>query len=341
MKKFLKVLQARNKEFIRDREALGWNLAFPFLVIFGFAFMFSGGNDTLFKVGVHPNLDMNLGERRSVSTDNFLNTKYIQFIPSLELDETLEKLKRHQLDMVISLRDGEKYWINESSPKGYLLEKLLVSHEGTPAQQRQTVEGGEIRYVDWLISGLLAMNMMFSALFGVGYVIVRYRKIGVLRRLKATPLSALTFLSAQIVSRYLLIIGSTIVVYIGAHAFIHFRMAGSYFDLFIVMSLGAICLITLGLLIAARTASEEFAGGILNLISWPMMFLSGVWFSLEGANPWVKKLALAFPLTHVIDAARSIMTEGATLVAVQWNVFALIGMTALFLMIGSLTFRWE
>jgi ABC-type multidrug transport system permease subunit len=159
--------------------------------------------------------------------------------------------------------------------------------------------------------------------------------------LKATPLSAFTFLSAQIVSRYLLIIGSTIVVYLGSHFFIHYQMVGSYLDLFIVMSLGAICLITLGLLIAARTASEEFAGGILNLVSWPMMFMSGVWFSLEGAHPWVKKLALAFPLTHAIDASRAIMTEGATLMAVQGHVFALIAMSALFLLIGSLSFRWE
>lgn len=335
---FWKMLKARNMEFIRDREALGWNLAFPFLLIFGFAFMFRGGDETIFKVGVHPSLE---APRPAVVAELF-KLKHVQFIPAPELSPAIDKVKRHQLDLVVALGDpsapGGKYWINSTSPKGYLLEKLMAAG-GLP--QKQSVEGREIRYVDWLVSGILGMNMMFSALFGVGYVIVRYRKNGVLRRLKATPLSAFTFLSAQIVSRYLLILGVTLVVYFGSHYFIQFQMLGSYADLFLVLSLGAVCLITMGLLIASRTSSEEFAGGLLNMLSWPMMFLSGVWFSLEGAHPWVRKLAMAFPLTHAIDASRAIMTEGATLASQSGHVLALAAMTAVFLAIGSLTFRWD
>jgi ABC-2 type transport system permease protein len=172
-------------------------------------------------------------------------------------------------------------------------------------------------------------------------VLVRYRKNGVPKRLKATPLSAVEFLTAQVASRMLLIMTVTVIVYFGTDVFVDFAMFGSYFSLFLVFSLGAISLVSLGLLVASRTASEEFAGGILNLISWPMMFLSGVWFSLEGTSPWVQKLSLIFPLTHVTSAARAIMIDGATLVQLSSQIMTLAGMTAVFLLLGALAFKWE
>jgi ABC-2 type transport system permease protein len=108
-----------------------------------------------------------------------------------------------------------------------------------------------------------------------------------------------------------------------------------------VFALGAICQIALGVLLAARTSNEELAGGLLNLVTWPMMFLSGIWFSLEGSAPWIVRLSRIFPLTHLIDAARAIMVDGAPLAAV-WPQLAWLGaMTAAFLAAGALLFRWE
>lgn len=185
------------------------------------------------------------------------------------------------------------------------------------------------------------MNMMFSALFGVGYVVVRYRKNGVLKRLSATPLTALEFLAAQIVSRLWLIMAITIAVYIGCHWLIGFAMYGSYLDLLLVYTIGAFAMISMGLIVAARVKSEEMAGGMLNMMSWPMMFLSGVWFSLEGLHPWVQKLALVFPLTHITQAARVIMLDGAGLSVVWPNILALAAMSIVFLILGVLMFRWE
>jgi ABC-type multidrug transport system permease subunit len=195
--------------------------------------------------------------------------------------------------------------------------------------------------VDWLVSGLLSMNMMFSALFGVGYNLVRYRKNGVLKRLKATPLRAAEFLAAQVVSRLILIMGVFAVVYHGSDYFLHFQRLGSLLDLYLIFALGSACLISLGLLVAARVTSEELAGGILNMLSWPMMFLSGVWFSLEGAPKALRLIAGMMPLTHLIDAARAVMTEGATLAQVAPHLCILAGMTLLFLVIGARTFRWD
>ena len=104
---------------------------------------------------------------------------------------------------------------------------------------------------------------------------------------------------------------------------------------------GAVSMISLSLVVAARITSEETAGGLLNLISWPMMFLSGVWFSLEGTNPVMQQLAEVFPLTHVTAAARSIMIDGAGLLDVSYHLVVLIVQSIVFLIVGALAFRWE
>lgn len=334
LKRLLAVFIARNKEFLRDRSALAWNLLFPVLIVAGFAFAFSGDATNQYKVALYKDPGPQLPTGAA-----FLQTKYVQFLPVDNLDKTITKVERHQVDMLID-RNNRHYWINTSSPKGYVLERILWSSVGN-SFKREEVTGREIRYVDWLLPGVLGMNMMFSALFGVGYVLVRYRKNGVLKRLKATPLSAVEFLVAQVASRMMLIMATIIVVYFGTDLFVNFAMYGSYFNLFLVFGVGAISLVSLGLMIASRTASEEFAGGILNLVSWPMMFLSGVWFSLEGVHPWVQKLALVFPLTHVTNAARAIMIDGAGLAQVSSDLLVLLAMSAVFLVAGALSFKWE
>jgi ABC-type polysaccharide/polyol phosphate export permease len=162
-----------------------------------------------------------------------------------------------------------------------------------------------------------------------------------LKRLKATPVTALEYLSVQIVSRLLLIMAITIFVFYGTNFFIGYAMHGSHLSLFLVFALGAVSMISLSLIIAARITSEETAGGLLNLISWPMMFLSGVWFSLEGTNPVVQNIAEFFPLTHVTAAARSIMIDGAGLLDNAYHLIILLVQSIIFLFIGDWAFRWE
>jgi ABC-type multidrug transport system permease subunit len=120
-----------------------------------------------------------------------------------------------------------------------------------------------------------------------------------------------------------------------------FEMNGSWLTFFAFLMLGAICLITMSLIIAARISSEELAEGLLNLMTWPMMLLSGVWFSLEGASPWVKTLSKAMPLTYLVDGARAILFDGAGF-AQLWPEIAVLGiMSVVFLAIGAWIFRWE
>ncbi|MCM0606336.1 MAG: ABC transporter permease [Xanthomonadaceae bacterium] len=342
LKRILAIFNTRNKEFYRDTAALAWSFAFPFLVVIGFWFAFSKGSQNQFKVGV-------VSTSQTATLTAFKKIDYIEFvdIPNENRESinlAIGKLKRHQYDMIVESNSGNsiQYWINSSSPKGYLVEKFLLgSRASNDKISQQKVEGKEIRYVDWLIAGMIAMNLMFGAFFGVGYTIVRYRKSGVLKRLKATPLTPFEFLLAQVFSRMVVMMGISSIVFVGTHLIVHFQMLGSYLDLFLVTALGSFCLICMSLVVAARISSEEFANGLLNLLSWPMMFLSGVWFSLEGADPMVKKFSQIFPLTHVIDASRAIMTEGATLSMVSYNLVTLAIMSAVFLLIGAILFRWE
>jgi ABC-type multidrug transport system permease subunit len=330
LRRFLAALQARNLEFLRDRTALSWNFIMPVLIVFGFAFMFSTGQEELYKVAVFG------GTQADQPLQTFLETRYLEIIPVSDLEHAIDKVDRHQLDLLLSPGDG-RYWINSTSPKGYMLEQILRPY----GLQREIVSGSEIRYVDWLIPGILGMNIMFSALFGVGYVIVRYRKNGVLKRLRATPLSAFEFLSAQIVSRILMIVTVSVLVYAGTDLVVDFRMAGSYWLLLLILFLGALSMISVGLLVAARITSEEAANGLLNLLSWPMMLLSGVWFSLEGSHPLVQNLSQTLPLTHMIDAARAVMIEGAGLQDVIGQLAVLALFSLIFVAIGSAIFRWE
>ncbi len=332
LKHFFAVFVARNREFIRDTSSWAWNAIFPVMLVIALTFAFGSDNRSLYKVAVSPAVP-------NASVSDFYETRYIRFLDADDSEAAKTKIERHQLDMYIDLGKGS-YLINDTSSNGYILERILVGSSGD-GLNKEIVSGREVRYVDWVMPGVLAMNMMFACLFGVGYVIVRYRKNGVLKRLKATPLTAFEFLSAQVVSRLWLIMAITVAVFIGTDFFLDFTMHGSYFTLFFLFTLGAVSLISMGLVVAARTASEELAGGLLNLLTWPMMLLSGVWFSMEGAHPWLQKLAMLFPLTHIIDGARAIMIDGANLFDIGWNVLFLFVVTVLFLVLGSWLFRWD
>ncbi len=332
---------ARNKEFYRDKSAFLWYILFPFLTILGFTVMFSQENKALYKVGViRLNPTKQIASR--VQYDNLKKTKFIKFIEFNSKESALKKLKRHRLDLLIDI-DSNKYWVSESSPNGYVVERLLLanisSYEG--GFEKQSIKGKSLPYAEWLLPGILGMNIMFSGLYGVGYSVVRYRKNGVLKRLSVTPVKPWEFLMAQIFSRMFLLIIMTFIVFFGCMAIFGFKFHGSYLDLILIIMLGGFCLISVGLIIASRSSSEEFANGVLNLVTWPMIFFSEVWFSLEGATPWVQKASRLLPLTNLVDATRKIMNDGAGLFDIQYQIISLVVMSLIFLLVGSLLFKWH
>ncbi|MGB5491054.1 MAG: ABC transporter permease [Woeseiaceae bacterium] len=330
------IFQGRNREFLRDRSTLAWNLLLPVVLMFGLSFAL-GGDRNAYTVGVLQDSDTIVEEQHP-----FLGMRYIKFVPVKDKDDALLKVSRHQLDLLVELGDAPRYWVNPDSAKGHFVELALLQAGTTapPTIDKQQITGEAIRYVDWVLPGILGMNMMFSCMFGVGYVVVRYRKNGFLKRLQATPLSSFEFITAQVASRMVLIMSITVFVYAGTHLFLDTRMDGNFFTLFLVALVGAISMISLGLVISARVTSEELAGGLLNMINWPMMLLSGVWFSLEGAGELAQNVAKIFPLTHVLTSARAVMLDGASLADVAPSLLALTALSALFIGIGAKVFRW-
>jgi ABC-type multidrug transport system permease subunit len=348
-RRILTILIARNREFYRDRAGLSWNILMPIMMVLAFAFIFTDTSRDVFKVGVIAD-----GPELAAAAFPFLQTRHIQFIPVTDPAAAIGKVERHQLDLLVDPSETPRYWVNSDSANGYLVERLLlgvqglgVRSDGDPGDpagaipERMTVTGAALRYVDWVLPGVLAMNIMFSSLWGVGWVIVRYRKNGVLRRLKATPLSPWEFLTAQVFSRLLVVLGASLVVYIGASLLLDFPMRGSYLALLLVYVAGALCLISLGLIVSSRLRTEEVADGLLNLISWPMLLLSGVWFSMEGASGAAQILSRFLPLTHIVDGARAVMIDGAGVLQVLPQIGLLAGLAVLFLTLAAWMFRWE
>ncbi|MGH8202509.1 MAG: ABC transporter permease [Steroidobacteraceae bacterium] len=332
IKRLLSVWHARNLEFLRDRPTLIFTLLLPVGIVIGMGFVFGGPAKPLFKVGV-------IGVDAASPADPFLHERYLQPVPVEDATAGIHEVTHQQIDLLLDRGGTVRYWVNTDSPKGYILEKLLIAVD--PAARRQPVTGQAIPYVDWLFPGILAMNMMFSCLFGVGYVVLRYRKSGFLKRLNATPLSAFEFLTAQVLSRLSIIIFVTVVLYVGIGAFLHFHSAGSVALLLLIAVSGSLSMIALGLTIAARFGSEEVVGGLLNLLTWPMMLLSGVWYSIEGSPRWVQWLADIFPLTQITDAARAVMLDGAGIQRITPNLIYLVATTLVFLAFGAWSFRWR
>jgi ABC-type multidrug transport system permease subunit len=320
LRRIFAIFRGRNREFLRDRASFAWNLLLPIVLIFGLSFALGGDRNT-YTVGILQDSEEILEEQHP-----FLSMRYIRFVPTSDKDDALRKVSRHQLDLLVEFGDAPRYWVNPDSSKGYFVELALLQSDATAASTigKEQISGDAVSYADWVLPGILGMNMMFSCMFGVGYVVVRYRKNGFLKRS----------------SRMVLIICITVFIYAGTHLLLDTRMEGSYFTLFLVALVGAVSMVSLGLVISARVTSEELAGGLLNMINWPMMLLSGVWFSLEGAGTFVQNLAKIFPLTHVLDSARAVMLDGATIGEVAPSLLALTALSVVFIGIGAKIFRW-
>ncbi|HEX4872762.1 MAG TPA: ABC transporter permease [Nevskiaceae bacterium] len=334
LRRYRAAVVARTLEFVRDRASLSWNLLVPFAMVLGFSVIFSGPPQPLFKVAV-------LGPAPiEAAVHPFFAQAHVQFYREPGEAAAVRKVERHRVDLLLDPGTRPaRYWINPDSQKGQLAESLLRAAD--PAAQRVPVTGVAIRYVDWVLPGVLGMNLMFSCLWGLGYVIVRYRKSGYLKRLNATPLTALEFIAAQMTSRLALVMLTSSLMFAACALLLGVRVEGSVLDLFLVTLLGAISMTAMGLLVAARITSEELSGGLLNLLSMPMMVLSGVFFSLDGAPEWVQLTADLFPLTHLLDAVRAILLDGAGLSDLGRPLGILALIAGICILIGTLSFKWR
>ena len=331
MNSFLQLWIARNKEFYRDKGSMSWAFIFPILVIIGCAVAFSSEDKQLLTIGSYP-------ADQSIEQFTELDQSYSKNIPYSDIEKAKNRLQHHQLHALIQF-DAHTIWINPESTESKLI-KQLIQHSSHGFEVKH-LEGEALRYVDWVIPGVLGMNIMFGSLFGVGYVLVRYRKNGVLKRLQATPVTAFEFLSAQVASRLFTVVSTNALIFIGSDLALGLLVEGSRWALLLLALCGAMSMISIGLLIASRTASEEFAGGILNATTWPMVFLSGIFFSLDDTPLMMQQIAYCLPLTHLIDAARDVMINGAGLVDVLDHISIMLAMGLFSLALAAYFFRWS
>ena len=332
LRRIAALVRARNQEYFRDRSTFGWNFLFPVLIVVVLAFAFEDNQSREYKVGI------DLADAQP--TLPFLSLPYIDISRVDSLAQAQERVQRHSLGLLISL-EQKKYWVNLDSAHGFYLEQALKAHLGSWQLERAELSGKPVRYIDWVIPGVLAMNILFSTLWGIGYVIVRYRRYGVLKRLSATPAHAFEFLAAQMISRLWVVLASNIIVFAGLNYFLDFVVVGSYLDVFIIYALGSICMMSVALLVAARVRSDEVAGGLLNVVSWPMLFVSGLWFPIGDGSSWLVFFSKILPLTHVTSAARAVMLDGSTLAQVAPELGILALTTVLALLLGAYLFRWQ
>lgn len=321
------LISARNLEFFRDKSALGWSLVFPIIIIVALVLVFDDDNPSLYQVGIY-------GEVPHLEQVKAL--KHIEIIYYYDLEQAKHKVSRHLIDGLIS---GNTYWVNPDSAQGYILEQVILGK--LPELTKTAITGKAVRHVEWLLPGIIGMNMMFSALYGVGYVVVRYRRTGVLKRLQVTPLSPWQFLASQLLSRLGATVLSAAIVFVVIALMFDIHPQGNVLILLLNTLLGSAAMISIGLLVASRTRSDELCNGLLNVISWPMMFLSGIWFSLEGSKPWVRFIADCLPLTHMNDANRAVIIDGASLFEIGDHLLFLVAIILVCMGAASRSFRWD
>ena len=198
---------------------------------------------------------------------------------------------------------------------------------------------GNIKYIDFLVPAILGMTIMMSCMMGMGSTIAGERETGELARLFMTPTSVSTVIGGKIAAKLLIELVRALILIFMAVLLFNVSIKGGILQTFIVLVIGALCFVGFGIMLSARTSTQEDYAQISLPFSMPMMFVSGVFYPIE-TMPWIlQKLAYVFPLTYLNDAMRGIMLKGQTLADVWLDLAVLLGFTVLFFIIGVKRFN--
>ena len=198
---------------------------------------------------------------------------------------------------------------------------------------------GNIKYIDFLVPAILGMTIMMSCMMGMGATIAGERETGELARLFMTPTSVSTVIGGKIAAKLLIELVRALILIFMAVILFSVSIKGGFLQTFIVLVIGALCFVGFGIMLSARTQTQEDYAQISLPFSMPMMFVSGVFYPIE-TMPWIlQKLAYIFPLTYLNDAMRGIMLKGQTLGDVWLDLVVLLGFTLLFFIIGVKRFN--
>ena len=343
------LLIARTKEMQREPEVIFWVFLFPLLLAFGLGIAFRSRPASIPSVAIaaRPGAEavLQMAQRSPQSL-------HAQIVPEAEARNGF-RLGRYDLVILpggdAGPGDGRalEYRYDPARPESVLAreqaDNVLQAAAGRanplPTSAQASSEPGA-RYIDFLIPGLLGMNLMNSGMWGVGFALVDYRQRKLLKRYVATPMRRSDFLLALTSSRLvLMIIELALLLGFGIFVF-HMRVAGSWLAIVLLGALGAAAFAGLGLLTASRAQKIESVSGLINLVMMPMWVFSGVFFSYERFPAVVHPLIRALPLTALNDALRATILEGAPLVAQAGRLAVLLIWTAVSFLLALSWFRW-
>ena len=336
--------RARILEFVREPEALFWVFAFPIIMALVLGFAFRDRPADPVPVGV---VD---GPAASSIRDAFAKTRALRPEAYPDLAAGLQALRTGKIALLVEEAPGAApvYHFDATRPDARIarlevddaLQRARGRIDPSPARDSLIQEKGS-RYIDFLIPGILGLNLMGTGIWGVGFSIVNARLKKTLKLMVATPMRKSDFLLAQMLSRFVfLILEVGVILLFGVWAF-QVPVRGPVWVLGLATVIGSVTFAGIGLLVVARARTLEAASGLMNLVMVPMWLLSGVFFSSERFPKAAQPFIQALPLTALNNALRSVMLEGSGLLAIGGELAILVawGLTAFVLALRI--FRWQ
>ncbi|MFO0981941.1 MAG: ABC transporter permease [Planctomycetota bacterium] len=330
----------RVREFRREPGVLFWVFGFPLLLAIALGLAFRNRGPDVQEIAVVEGAGADLAAA-AIDHSGALKARILP-----EAD-AMRQLQSGSVLIVLCTGTEPTLVFDPSRPSTELARiaatDALERAQGRPDQLhvalRRVTAPGE-RYIDFLLPGLLGMNLMSGGVWGVGWALVLMRTRKLLKRLAATPMRRADLLLSFMLFRVVLALVEVVFLMIfGALAF-QIRVRGSYLDLGVLVALSALTFGSLGLLIASRAQNTQTANGLMNLATLPMFVLSGVFFSASHFPGWMQPLVRALPLTAINDGLRAVVLRGTPLAALPIEVGVLVGWGALTFVLALKWFRW-
>lgn len=354
MNPLIELTLARLREFLREREAVFWVFIFPVLLAFALGIAFRNTAPEKLRIAV----ERESGEiaeslARGSSDINVVTLPAAEAARELRTGRValVVRAKGPSLDAIESNGNGEaafEFSYDPTRPDSRMarltvddaLQRALGRSDVTEVHDRTVIEPGA-RYIDFLIPGLIGMNLMGSGMWGLGFVIVNARTRKLLKRLAATPMRRSHFLLSFMFSRLVFLVLEVAAVIGFAWVAFGVSVHGSLIDLALIALIGAMTFAGIGLLVAARPKTIEGVSGLMNLVMLPMWLLSGTFFSAARFPDVLQPFINVLPLTALNDSLRAVMNDGAPLVT-SWSdlcVMAAWGLVSFALALRL--FRWQ
>ena len=343
MKSLYQLILAHFKTFFREPGILFWAVLFPIIMAWVLGIAFSNKGETVravYVIGekIPPALT---GEHETGKETG--NPFLLKFIPSKN-EEAVQAIKRGVISVYIEVADDSViYHFDPHNPDAQLTHLMLERELTTKANNNfyiQPLETKGTRYIDFLIPGLIALGIMNSCLWGISWTLIEMRMKKLLRRMVATPMKKSVFLSAQIITRIILGITETILLYSFAFYYFGTEIIGSVLALIVVFLAGIFAFSGIAIFAASRTAKSEIGNGIINAVTLTMTILSGIFFNYHNFPDWAIPIIQALPLTILADALRSIFVEGAGFGTVYTPILILCATGLLTFLAGLRAFKW-